>query len=82
MAGMGLSIDDPRVVTAELDRVTGIDLGDLTLSWPYVMAMAPDGSAQRSSMIAIGDQLVAVAGQSVLGLPIGDVMERLGAAGR
>ena len=81
MAGTGLSMDDPRVVTAELDRVTGIDFGcDLTLSWPYVMAMAPDGSAQRSGLIAIGDQLVAVNGVSVLGLPIGDEMERLGTA--
>ena len=34
----GLSVDDPRVVTATLERVTGIDFGcDLTLSWPYVL---------------------------------------------
>ncbi len=72
----GLSVDDPRVVTATLERVTGIDFGcDLTLSWPYVLTLTPDGSAQRSGVVFIGDQLVAVAGRSVIGLQLGDVMD-------
>jgi ferredoxin len=78
---MGLSTDDPRVYNVELDKVTGVDFGcDLSLQWPYVLSMVPDGSAARSGVVLTGDQLVAVAGDSVLGLPIGDVMERLGAA--
>ena len=77
----GLSMEDPRLYTVEVDRVTGIDFGcDLTLRWPYVLAMVPEGSAARSGVIDIGDQLVAIAGASVLGLPIGEVMERLAAA--
>ena len=77
----GLSLSDPRIVTVELDRVTGIDFGcDLTLRWPYVMALTPSGSAERTGLVRKGDQLVAVAGASVLGLPIGEVMTRLAAA--
>ena len=73
-AAGGLSSEDPRLLTVELDRVTGIDFGcDLTLSWPYVMAMTPNGAAERSGEIEKGDQLVAIAGASVLGLPIGKV---------
>ena len=74
-------MQDPRVVTAELDRRPGIDFGcDLTLAWPYVLSMAPDGSGARSGLIQLGDQLVALNGQSVLGLPIGQVMEMMGSA--
>ena len=76
----GLSMKDPRILTVSVDRVTGIDFGcDLQLSWPYVLAMVPDGSAARSGEIAIGDQLVAISVSSVLGLPIGQVMEQLAA---
>ena len=76
----GLSKNDPRVFTATLDRKTGIDFGcDLTLSWPYVLAIDPDGSAAREGSVRKGDQLVAVAGASVLGAPIGQVMEALAA---
>ena len=74
----GLSTDDPRVLAVAVDRVTGIDFGcDLTLRWPYVLALVPDGSADRTGEILLGDQLVAIAGASVLGLPIGEVMEKL-----
>jgi ferredoxin len=76
----GLSKNDPRVFTATLDRKTGIDFGcDLTLSWAYVLALDPDGSAAREGSVLKGDQLVAVAGASVLGAPIGQVMEALAA---
>jgi ferredoxin len=76
---MQLSLDDPRILTVSLARKTGIDFGcDLTLSWPYVLALEDDGAAARSGLVRIGDQLVAMNGQSVLGLPIGEVMERLG----
>lgn len=65
----------------DVDRNTGIDFGcDISLNWPYVMRLDPDGSALRTGMVQVGDQLVAVAGESVIGLPIGNVMERLGAA--
>ena len=77
----GLSINDPRVFSATLDRKTGIDFGcDLTLSWPYVLSLDPDGAAAREGSVRVGDQLVAVAGSSVLGAPIGQAMEALGAA--
>ena len=77
----GLSMEDPRLFTVEVDRVTGIDFGcDLALRWPYVLALVPDGSAARTGEILLGDQLVAIAGVSVLGLPIGEVMDRLAAA--
>jgi len=77
---MGLSMDDPRILTVSIDRRTGINFGcDLTLSWPYVMELEENGAAAQSGLVLLGDQLVAVAGQSVLGLPIGEVMERLGA---
>jgi len=76
----GLSTDDPRVLSVSVDRVTGIDFGcDLALRWPYVLALVPDGSAARTGEIRIGDQLVAIAGASVLGLPIAQVMEQLAA---
>ena len=76
----GLSINDPRVYTATLDRKTGIDFGcDLTLSWAYVLALEPNGAAERDGSVQKGDQLVAVAGSSVLGAPIGQVMEALAA---
>ena len=42
--------------------------------------MEANGAAARSGLVLVGDQLVAVAGTSVLGLPIGDVMEQLGRA--
>jgi len=78
---MSLSLDDPRIVTVSLDRRTGIDFGcDLSLSWPYVLGLVPDGSAARTGLVQLGDQLVAVQGNSVLGLPLGEVMERLGRA--
>ena len=78
---MSLSMEDPRILTVSLSRKTGIDFGcDLTLSWPYVLALEENGAAARSGLIALNDQLVAVAGQSVLGLPIGEVMERIGQA--
>jgi len=78
---MSLSLSDPRVLTVVVDRVTGVDFGcDLTLRWPYVLALVPDGSAARTGEVLVGDQLVAVAGSSILGLPIGEVMERLAAA--
>ena len=73
-------MDDPRVTTVAVERVTGIDFGcDLQLRWPYVLALVPDGSAARTGEILIGDQLCAIAGGSVLGLGIGEVMERLAA---
>ena len=76
----GLSKNDPRVFTATLDRKTGIDFGcDLTLSWAYVLALEPNGAAERDGTVQKGDQLVAVAGSSVLGAPIGQVMEALAA---
>lgn len=78
---MGLSTADPRVCTVTLDRRTGIDYGcDLTLAWPYVMSMVPDGSAARSGEVQLGDQLVAVEGQSVLGLSVADAMALSSAA--
>lgn len=76
-----LDTDDPRVLTIYVDKVTGIDFGcDLTLRWPYVMGLVPNGAAQRGGLVLLGDQLVAIAGQSVLGLPIGDVMDKLAEA--
>ena len=79
-AAPGLSTDDPRVLSVAVDRVTGIDFGcDLQLRWPYVLALVPDGSAARTGEVLLGDQLVAIAGGSVLGLGIGEVMERLAA---
>jgi len=45
----------------------------------YVLALSPDGSAARTGEVLVGDQLVAIAGISVLGLPIGEVMEQLAA---
>jgi len=76
-----LTTDDPRVLTLDIDRVTGIDFGcDLGLRWPYVMGLVPNGAAARTGLVLIGDQLVAIAGESVLGLTIGEAMEKLGAA--
>jgi len=76
-----LTTDDPRVLTVDVDRVTGIDFGcDLQLRWPYVMGLVPNGAAARTGLIKLGDQLVAIAGESILGLGIGEAMERLGAA--
>lgn len=78
---LGLSMEDPRVLTVVLDRVTGVNFGcDLSLCWPYVMGMVPSGSAECSGEVLIGDQLVAVAGKNVLGLPMGEVMASLGTA--
>ena len=76
-----LSVDDPRVLTVAIDRVTGIDFGcDITLRWVYVLGLTPNGAAERTGLINLSDQLVAVAGGSVIGLPIGEVMDRLGTA--
>ena len=76
-----LTTDDPRVLTVDVDRVTGIDFGcDLQLRWPYVMGLVPNGAAARTGLIKLGDQLVAVGGESILGLGIGEAMERLGTA--
>jgi ferredoxin len=75
-----LSTDDPRVLTIPLDRNTGIDFGcDLSLRWCYVLGLVADGSAARTGLVNVGDQLVAVAGDSVIGMPIGDVMDQLAA---
>ena len=75
----GLSTEDPRVISVEIDRNTGIDFGcDLALRWPYVMSLVPNGAAERDGRIRVGDQLVAISGGSVIGLTIGDAMERLG----
>ena len=77
----GLSTEDPRVISVEIDRNTGIDFGcDLALRWPYVMSLVPNGAAERDGRIRVGDQLVAISGGSVIGLTIGDAMERLGTA--
>jgi len=77
----GLSPDDPRLVTIKLDRVTGIDFGcDITLRWPYVMSLTPNGAAECSGQVQVGDQLVAVGGQGVLGLTVADAMTKMAAA--
>jgi len=69
---------DPRLVSVSLDRVTGIDFGcDLTLRWPYVMGLVPNGAAERTGEVEVGDQLLAVAGESVVGGAIGDVMDQM-----
>lgn len=76
-----LSVNDPRLVTVSLDRVTGIDFGcDLSLRWPYVLAFTPGGAAERQGELRIGDQLLAVQGDSVIGQPIASAMERVAAA--
>ena len=78
--GGGLSTSDPRLVGATLARVTGIDFGcDLSLRWAYIMGLTPDGSAERSGELRVGDQLVAISGQSVIGLPVAQVMDVLAA---
>ena len=62
----GLSLSDPRIVTVELDR-DGIDFGcDLTLPGRRDGAHAV-GQRGAHGPRAQGDQLVAVAGASVLG---------------
>lgn len=73
-----LSASDPRVVSVTLDRVTGIDFGcDLSLRWPYVLSLVPDGAAARSGELQLGDQLLAVGGISVIGAAIGDAMDTM-----
>ena len=75
-----ISLDDPRLVQVSLDRNTGIDFGcDLSLRWPYVMNLVQGGSAQLSGEIFVGDQLLQVADESVVGEEIGKVMEKMAA---
>ena len=63
-----------------LARATGIDFGcDMSLRWAYIMSLTPDGAAERSGELRIGDQLVAIAGQSVIGLPVSQCMSILAA---
>jgi len=71
---------DPRLRTVILDRNTGIDFGcDITLRWPYVLSLTPGGSAARLGLVDIGDQLVAVESNSVVGLPIARVVDTMAA---
>ena len=66
--------------TTGLARATGIDFGcDMSLRWAYIMSLTPDGAAERSGELRIGDQLVAIAGQSVIGLPVSQCMSILAA---
>ena len=52
--------------------------GDAASGWVRIdPSDYENGAAARSGLVLVGDQLVAVAGQSILGLPIGEVMERL-----
>ena len=76
-----LSLEDPRLVSVSLDRVTGIDFGcDLSLRWPFVLALVPEGAASRSGQVHIGDQLIAISGDAVVGLDMASTMKRLGEA--
>jgi ferredoxin len=71
---------DPRLITVNLDRNTGIDFGsDISLRWPYVFGLNPDGSAARLGLVDIGDQLVAVDGNLIFQLEIGSIMEIIAA---
>ena len=66
--------------TTGLARAAGIDFGcDMSLRWAYIMSLTPDGAAERSGELRIGDQLVAIAGQSVIGLPVSQCMSILAA---
>ena len=51
----------------------------MSLRWAYIMSLTPDGAAERSGELRIGDQLVAIAGQSVIGLPVSQCMSILAA---
>lgn len=76
-----ISLDDPRLIQVTLERKTGIDFGcDISLRWPYVLDIVPGGSADLSGEVRRGDQLVQVAGQSVVGAEMGAVMDQLAAA--
>ncbi|KAL1525187.1 hypothetical protein AB1Y20_020057 [Prymnesium parvum] len=75
-----ISLEDPRLVQVSLERKTGIDFGcDITLRWPYVLSLVQGGSAERSGLVRPGDQLIQVAGESVVGEEIGKVMEMMAA---
>lgn len=81
LAAGEISLTDPRLVLVSLERTTGIDFGcDLSLRWPYILALTPDGAAQRSGLLQKGDQLLMIDGATVVGMPIGDIMEKMGAA--
>ncbi len=70
----------PLALPPALARATGIDFGcDMSLRWAYIMSLTPDGAAERSGELRIGDQLVAIAGQSVIGLPVSQCMSILAA---
>eukprot|EP00967_Tisochrysis_lutea_P008986 scaffold10711_cov32-Tisochrysis_lutea.AAC.1 len=76
-----LSRDDPRLLSVSLDKVTGIDFGcDLSLCWPYVLSLTPGGAAERQAEVKVGDQLLAIEGESVIGQPVASAMERIAAA--
>ena len=76
-----LSAMDPRVVSVTLDKVTGIDFGcDLSLCWPYVLSLTPGGAAERLGELRVGDQLLTVSGESVVGRPVAEAMSAIAAA--
>jgi len=80
-ASIQLSVNDPRLVTVTLDKTTGIDFGcDLSLRWPYVLALTPGGAAERQAELRIGDQLLSIAGDSVIGQSVAGAMEKIAAA--
>lgn len=68
--------EDPRVYAVSISKRTGIDFGcDLSLRWPYVLALVPGGAAELSGQIEVGDQIIGVGRTSVVGATIADATE-------
>lgn len=67
---------DDRIYSVTIDRRTGIDFGcDLSLCWPYVLALVPGGAAELCGEIAIGDQLLGVGSTNLVGAEMSAVTE-------
>lgn len=66
------------LIRVELPRKTGIDLGcDLSLRWPYVLALEPGGAAELTGRVAVGDQLVGVGDEWTVGATVEEATERM-----
>jgi len=69
---------DDRIYSVNIDRRTGIDFGcDLSLCWPYVLALVPGGAAELCAEISVGDQLLGINGVNLVGAEMSEVTDTM-----
>lgn len=76
--GEEVELNDPRLYHVDLPSATGIKWGsDLSLRWPRVLGFDDGSAAGAEGSVEIGDQLVAIDGEAIIGSKLTDVIDML-----